>query len=299
MHDALPPADDLPRLPTPPGAAAAPGSRACWSGLLQFSLVGIPLKAYPAVRSRDVPVAHLLHARCGRRLRYAKHCPTHGPVDAAAVVRGFEYGPGRHVVVEADELDRLRPAAERALRLERFVTPAQVDPLRYGGRSLYLLPDGPAAESGYAVLHAALRQRGRWALGRVVLNGHRQLVVLRPADTVLVLHVLHYPRQVRPCPSATVRRPADAEELRLAGQLIDAASGAVDWDAYRDAAAQELKALLDAKLQGHGVAAIEPAATVRPLLEALRQGLAAAATDGPTRPRVPRRTPRQPGRRTV
>jgi non-homologous end joining protein Ku len=44
------------------------------SGLLQFSLVGIPLKAYPAFRTRDVPTAHFLHADCGHRLRYTKHC---------------------------------------------------------------------------------------------------------------------------------------------------------------------------------------------------------------------------------
>ena len=111
MHDAFPPADDLPRPLTSPGAAAAPGSRACWSGLLQFSLVGIPLKAYPAVRTRDLPVGHLLHADCGRRLRYAKLCPTHGPVDADAVVRGFEYSSGRHVQ---------RRSCERAKRGRSF-----------------------------------------------------------------------------------------------------------------------------------------------------------------------------------
>jgi DNA end-binding protein Ku len=300
MHDAIPPSDDPLQSATPFGAAASPGGRPCWSGLLQFSLVSIPVKAYPAVRTRDVPVAHFLHADCGRRLCYAKHCPTHGPVSAAAVVRGFEYGPGRHVVVEPEELDQLRPAAERALRLERFVAPAQIDPLLYGGRSLYLVPDGPAAESGYGVLHTALRQRGYWALGRVVLNGHRQVVLLRPTDTVLVLHVLHYPEQVRPCPPATPRRPADAsEELRLAGQLIDAASGAVDWGAFRDAAAQELRTLLEAKLQGQSGEVIEAAATVRPLLEALRRGVAAAEPDGTARAPVPRRIPRKPRRRMV
>ena len=89
---------DLPDT-LPPGAAA-PYGRPSWSGLLQFSLVGIPLKAYPAVRSRDVPSGHLLHADCGQRLRYAKHCPRHGPVNAAAVVKGYEYGPGQHLVVE-------------------------------------------------------------------------------------------------------------------------------------------------------------------------------------------------------
>ena len=265
MNDDFAPTADL-QSPLA-GIAPTSGSRPCWSGLLQFSLVGIPLKAYPAVRTRDVPVAHLLHANCGRRLRYAKQCPLHGNVDAADIVRGFEYGPGRHVIVEADELDRLRPAAERALRLERFVTPDQVDPLLYGGRSLYLLPDGPAAEPSYNVLLAALRQRGRWALGRVVLNGHRQVVLVRPVAMVLLLQVLHHPEQVRPCPPTKPRRAVAAtEELHLAGQLIDSASGEVDWSAYRDSAAEELKALLEVKLQGQNLETNEPAAAVPALL---------------------------------
>jgi hypothetical protein len=45
---------DVP-LPTPSG-------RPSWSGLLQLNLVGIPLKAYPAVRSREAPTFHQLHA---------------------------------------------------------------------------------------------------------------------------------------------------------------------------------------------------------------------------------------------
>ena len=47
---------------------------------------------------------------------------------------------------------RLRPAQDHAQRLERFLAPNQLDPLLFSGRSLYLLPDGPAAEMGYQVL---------------------------------------------------------------------------------------------------------------------------------------------------
>jgi DNA end-binding protein Ku len=244
---------------------------------LQFSLVGIPLKAYPAVCTRDLPTGHLLHAACGQRIRYAKQCPTHGTIDPATIVRGFEYGPGQHLVVEPEELDQLRPVPDRALRLERFLNPGQLDPLLYAGRSLYLFPDGVAAEPGYAVLHAALAQRSRWALGRMLLGGHRQVVLVRPAAGVLLLQVLHYPEQVRACPSpALPAAHALGEERQLAGQLIDAASGAVDWSAYRDTAAQDLKALLEAKLQGKQESVPAAAATILPLLEALRRGVAEA-----------------------
>src|SRR5258707_15301437 len=296
---AYPNSADTP-VPLPLGSAApAPYGRPSWSGLLQFSLVGIPLKAFPAVRSRDVPSAHLLHAACGQRLRYAKQCPTHGPVEAAAVVRGYEYGPGQHVRIEPEELDQLRPARDRALRLERFLTPAQLDPVLHAGRSLYLMPDGPAAEPGYAVLAAALVQRGRWALGRMVLGGHRQVVLVRPTGTALILQVLHYPEQGRARPLADRTHPdAAAEELRLAGLLIDAAGGAVDWGAYRDQAAQELRALLHIKLQGHQAVAQGPASMVLPLLQALQQSVA-AQTDDRAAARGKARAPRKRTKRTA
>ena len=295
MNDASPhdTADTL------PFTGLTPYGRPSWSGLLQFSLVGIPLKAYPAVRTRDVPSAHLLHADCGERLRYAKHCPVHGAVDNAAIVRGYEYGPGQHVLVEPDALDELRPAQDKALRLERFLAPAQLDPLLFAGRSLYLVPDGPAAEPGYGVLRIALAQRQRWALGRMVLGGHRQVVVLRPADTALVLHVLHYPVHVRVCPQ-TVRPPVNepTEELRLAGMLIEAAGGKVDWTAYPDQGAQELKALIEAKLAGQAAVVSSPAPTILPLLEALKKSVGTQSEKGTTPP-VREKTPRKRARRTA
>ncbi len=305
MNDALP--HDNPD--TLPFTGLMPYGRPSWSGLLQFSLVGIPLKAYPAVRTRDVPSAHLLHADCGQRLGYAKHCPVHGPVDNAAIVRGYEYGPGRHVIAQPDELDQLRPVQDKALRLERFLAPAQLDPLLYAGRSLYLVPDGPAAEPGYGVLRSALAQRQRWALGRMVLGGHRQVVLVRPAGTTLVLHVLHYPEQVRVCPQTVWPMATEpVEELRLAGMLIEAAGGKVDWTAYPDQAAQELKALIEAKLAGQAVETMAPPRAILPLLEALQQSVEAQSGNDVapqvkdktlTTPSVKERTPRKRARRTA
>jgi DNA end-binding protein Ku len=299
MFDALPDETGAPDF-LPAGSAAfpaAPYGRPSWSGLLQLSLVGIPLKAYPAVCASDGPSCHQVHADCGQRIRHAKHCPVHGPVDAAAVVRAYEYCPGCHVVVEPEEL--LRPAPDRALRLERFLEPARLDPLLFAGRALYLVPDGRAAEPAYAVLRAVMAERGCWALGRVVLGGHRQLVLVRPSGAVLLLHVLHYPEQVRACPRAAGPQPSgSSEERHLAGLLIDTASGAVDWPSYRDETAQELRGLVEAKLQGQPAAAVDLENRVLPLLEALRQSVAGPEATGAARGRRQARVPRERGRRT-
>jgi Ku protein len=165
---------------------------------------------------------------------------------------------------------------DKALRLERFLASEQLNPLLFAGRSLYLVPDGPAVESGYGVLRLVLAQKQRWALGRMVLGGHRQVVLVRPADTTLVFHVLHYPEQVRVCPQTVwhLKQEPD-EELRLAGMLIDAADGNVNWTAYPDRAAQELKSLIEAKLAGQLAEAPALPRAIVSLLNALKESVQA------------------------
>ena len=82
--------------------------RSSWSGLLRISLVAIPVKAYPAVSSTaSAPRFHFLHAGCGQRIGYQKHCPRHGPVPAEAIERGYEYAPG-----DCWQRRQLSPASE-------------------------------------------------------------------------------------------------------------------------------------------------------------------------------------------
>src|SRR5438552_230444 len=157
-------------LPLPSVAAAGPPPAACpapaargrpsWSGLLRLSLVTIPVKAYAAVRTTSASHFHLLHADCGQRIAYRKHCPSHGRVEGDAIVRGYAYARGQHVVVEPEELDKLRPVRDRALVLEQFLPIQEVDPSFFAGRSLHLVPDGLAAQHPYGVLVAALQPVG-------------------------------------------------------------------------------------------------------------------------------------------
>ena len=120
---------------------------------------------------------------------------------------------------------------------------------------------------------------------------------------MLVLQVLHYPEHVKACLRAASPQASEAgvsEELRLAGVLIEAASGEVDWGAYRDTTAQELRALVEAKLQGHKAQeGGRPARAILPLLEALQQSVAAAQTQGERAGRGKRRAARQRRRRTA
>ena len=268
-----------------PGAGArapAPPSRPSWSGLLRISLVSVPVKAYPAVRSATASPCHFLHADCGQRIRYLKHCPQHGAVPADAIVRGYEYAPNQHVIMEAEELEQFRPARDKALVLEQFVAGGDIDPTFYAGRSLYLLPDGVAAQHPYGVLAEAMQQAGQGALGRVVLSNQRHLVVVRPRGRLLVLDVLHYPAQVRSHAgyATELACPATTEaERTLARQLLALASAPLDWTRYPDRSAEELAALIQAKIAQQPLAAPAEEPVVLNLLDALKQSVAASQAE--------------------
>lgn len=226
-----------------------------------------------------------LHADCGQRIRYEKHCPKHGKVDGAAIVSGYEYAAGQYVVIDEDEIERLRPARDKAVSVQQFVHADEVDARLFSGRSLYLVPDGLAARRPYSLLNQAMVQRARWALGRVVLHGSRLLVLVRPTATLLVMHVLHFPEEVRAHPPQAAGPQEIAvtdEEHRLAGLLVDAASTPLDWSCYRDESAAELQTLIEAKVAGRPLPAPadEPVA-VLPLLEALKQSVAAVPSQPP------------------
>ncbi len=274
-------------------ATASPQGRASWSGLLRLSLVTVPVKAYPAITTTTETQCHQLHADCGQRIRYIKQCPLHGPVEAGAIVSGYPYAPDQHVVIDDDQLDQLRAPADRGLCLEHFIDADEFEPALFAGRSLYLMPDGMVANYPYAVLSAALRERKKWAIGRVVLSGQRRLVLVRPGVTTLSMHVLHYPAQVRPAAAlGSVPAISDAEK-DLAGQLIDAQSQPVNWSEYRDDRAEQLAVLVQAAIEQRpptpAPAAVSP---MLPLLEALRKSVAAIPTaaslpriNGATHPR--------------
>jgi DNA end-binding protein Ku len=223
-------------------------------------------------------------------------------VDATAIVRGFAYAPEQHVVVEAQELDKLRPTKDKALLLEHFLPDHQVEPIFFAGRSLYLLPDGIAAQHPYSVLAEAMRQAGSWAIGRVVFSGNRSLVLVRPTSRVLVLDVLYYPAQLRAAQDCADQLSglATAEELQLARQLIQAASGPLDWSRYRDSSAEELAALVQAKVANQAFTPVtaEPIAILQ-LLDALKQSVAATTAPASAAPAAPSRArPTRSPRRT-
>src|SRR5205823_11739731 len=111
-------------------------TRSSWKGYLQLSLVCVPVKAYSTSTSGGGEIhLHQLHADCHSRIQYKKVCPLHGQVTTDQIVSGYEYAHDRYVVVDPDELDRLRTEADKAIKIGAFIASDAFDPL-YAGRRI-------------------------------------------------------------------------------------------------------------------------------------------------------------------
>src|SRR6516162_9185570 len=109
-------------------------ARSAWKGFLKLSLVSLPVKAYTATASGGGEI-HLnqLHAPCNSRIQYKKTCPLHGEVKGEEIVSGYEYGKGQYVIVDTEELDKLRTEDDKAIKIDAFITPDTLDPLYANG----------------------------------------------------------------------------------------------------------------------------------------------------------------------
>lgn len=243
-------------------------ARASSSGTISFGLVSIPVKLYPATRSRAVHF-HMLHEKDHARLKQQYVCSVCGEVVGRdETVRGYEYARGQYVVMSEDELKALEQQSDRSIEIEEFLPIEQVDPL-YFERSQLLGPD-KGGQKAYRLLNEAMLLSGRVAIGRFATRGRRQLVLIRPLQRGLVLHGLHYADELRSFDDIEF---GDAVELRkgevdLATQLIEQLTGdRFEPKKYEDTYRQSVLEAIDRKVAGEEVVAAPEPEAPQPIID--------------------------------
>ncbi len=263
--------------------------RPSWDGYLKFNLISVPVKAYTATVSGGGKIGfHLIHKGCNSRIRYQKVCPIHGEVSNDEIVSAYEVAKGNYIVVDAEERKNLRLEDDKAIAIDVFISPETLDPIYFTERTYYLVPDGKVAQKPYTVLHDAMAQENRWAIGQVVFSGQGRLAVVRPLKHLLAMTLLSYEEQIKK-PTAfeeEVHGEASAEERKLAATLIEAATATdLDLGQYHDEYTDKLAKLLQAR--GKGKKAVHAPDHEEPLvinlMDALRQSLAQTKRGAPSK----------------
>ena len=260
--------------------------RTTWNGSLSFGLVTIPVGLAPATapkaRASDVTF-RTLHRECKTPIKQKRWCPVHDrEVPNEELVKGWEVSKGQFVIVEEADLEAIaQHDTSRAIEISRFVPLAEVDPLFFD-RTYFLAPSSAEAQrKPYVLLLSAMKETGMAALGRMVIRGNENLVLVRPKGDALVLETLFLAADVRSqaeIDEAVEGINVSEPELDLARQLIDSLVGEWEPSELQSEYRENLREMLEAKLAGEEITVPEPVAEapVVDLMEALRKSVAAS-----------------------
>jgi len=248
------------------------------SGIVSFGLVAVPVKLYPATRSKSLSF-NMLHKKDRARLKQQYICSGCGDVvERDDTVKGYEYAKGEYAVLSEDELQALEHKSDQSIEIEQFVPIEKVDPVYFD--KAYLLGPDKGGHKPYRLLGAAMHQSGKCAVAKFSTRGKQQLVLLRQADEGLVLHTLFYADEVRSFADVELgddvaTKPAEVE---LAVKLIEQlATDRFDATLYEDEYRKSALAMIERKIEGQEVVSLParaPRAQVIDLMDALKQSLA-------------------------
>jgi DNA end-binding protein Ku len=267
------------------------GARPTWKGFLKISLVNIPIRVFPATDSAATISFNQLHGECQTRIQQKKWCPTCArEVTISEIVKGYEFEKGRYVVMDEDDMAKVRPESTRVIDLVQFTEAAAIDPI-YVERPYYLAPDGAMATEAFAVMREGMK--GKAGIGKLALYGREYLVAVQPREKGLVMYTMRHAKEVRSMDQidelGSVPAKVKPDEIKLAKQVIGNFEGALDLKEYRDEYQEELQRIIDAKIAGEEVIATEEEAPpkVVNLMDALRQSLDRVSTGKKKTAKVP------------
>src|SRR6201998_740563 len=247
-----------------------------WAGHLAFGLISMPVRLFSGARSSGISF-NMLHRPDKVRVKQQYICPAENVVvDRSEIVKGYEYRKDEYIVIEPDEIKKIEPQTAKTMEILEFVKASEVDPV-YFESSYYMLPE-EAGRRPYALLTKALEESEYVAIAKLTMHNREYTVLLRPHEGGMMLHTMYYAEEVREvegfgAPDVELK---DAE-VKVAHQLIEALAAEWDPEKYQDTFQENLKKLIETKLEGGEVAAVEKPRKLAPvvdLMAALKQSLA-------------------------
>jgi Ku protein len=227
------------------------------------------------------------------------------PVDKEDIGRGYEVAKGEYVLVEDDEIEKIKIESTHTIDIDSFVPRSEIDD-RYMESPYYIAPTDKVGQEAFAVIRDVIRDKGMVALGRVVLTRREHVIMLEAFDKGLLGTTLRYAYEVRDVAGYFEEIPElklPKEMTELAAHIVDSKSAHFDPKSFEDHYETALVEMLRAKQAGRVIQAPKeeaaPARVVN-LMDALRASIGAETKKKPaaasTRSRAAAGTKRKAGR---
>ena len=219
----------------------------------------------------------MLHRDDLQRVKQQYICPAENKVVSRdEMVKGYEYRKDEYVVIEPEEIKKIEPKTAKTMEILEFVKSDEVDPV-YFESSYYMVPE-EAGRRPYALLTKALEESEYFAIAKLTMHNREYTVFLRPHEGGMMLHTMYYADEVKKieefgAPDVELKEA----EVKVAHQLIEALAGEWDPEKYHDSFQENLKKMIETKLEGGEIAEVEKPKKLAPvvdLMAALKQSLA-------------------------
>ena len=275
--------------------------RAYWKGYLKLSLVSCPIALYPAASNAERVSFNRINKKTGNRLKQQQvDAETGEPVERDDIARGYEYAKGQYIIVEDDELAKIKIESTHTVDIDSFVPRSEIDD-RYLDSPYYIAPTDQVGQEAFSVIRDAMREKKMVGLARVVLTRREHVVMLEPFDKGLLATTLRYPYEIRGDADYFEDIPdlkLPAEMMKLAAHIVDTKAGHFDPKGFEDHYEKALVDLLKSKQAGMPIETVEEktAPRVINLMDALKASIEAsgkkpaAASTGTRRPAAKKKT---------
>jgi DNA end-binding protein Ku len=236
----------------------------------------MPVRLFSGARSSGISF-NMLHRTDKSRLKQQYVCLADGQVvERSDTVKGYEFRKDEYIVIEPDEIKKIEPQTAKTMEILEFVKESEVDPV-YFESSYYMLPE-EAGRRPYALLTKALEESEYVAIAKITMHNREYTVFLRPHEGGMMLHTMYYAEEVKKvegfgAPDVELKEA----EVKVAHQLIEALAAEWDPEKYKDTFQENLKKLIETKLEGGEVAAVEKPKKLAPVIDlmaALKESLA-------------------------
>lgn len=253
-----------------------------WKGAISFGLLNVPVKMGSATQKENISFRQL-HKACNTPINQKRFCSKcNKEVAYEEIVKGFEYEPGKFVLVTSDELDALPIKSAKYMDIVDFIHIEEVDPV-YFDKTYYLWPE-KGGEKSYLILRDAMRQTGRVAVAKVTMREKEHLCLIRLIGDTLSVAMMYFQDEIRDTAELGIAQLAETvqvrpEEMDMAIQLVQNLTAEFKPEKYHDAYREELLKLIRTKVEGKQVVEPEivetPTGNVVDLMERLRQSVEA------------------------
>lgn len=277
-----------------------------WKGAISFGLVNVPVKMFSATEDKDIAMKYI-HKSCNTPLSYVRKCKTcNAEVEWEDIARGYEYEPGKFVVFDKEELDRLTGEVTKEIKILDFVHLSDIDPIYYQ-KTYYLSPIETGAHA-YNLLLQSMKDTQKIGISQVSIRSKSSLAAIRVIDNCIAMETLFYPDEIRPVSQVPnlpqTETVINEKEMNMAKLLIEQLTTPFEPEKYKDNYRIALLEAIDQKIAGEQIN-VAPAAqksNVIDLMSALQASLDVVkpivATDAGGKPPKPT-APKPRGRKKL